>query len=487
MRDHLHHTGIRNRLGIHSDDKFRTEVSTPVAEYSIIFREQFCAAAAELADDMRIPLDKLGFMFDEIIYTGKKPSHDKNDLELGAQDALGKGQILFLIRIAGKSRTQQLQSAGYRFAPVTTIVERMTGTFQIPRDDILLKLDIMREFAMDPPIREPGCHLVLFAVRASMVHGFDILCRKDARNLLPAMQLSFDTWENWQTEYIKTMEPQTVATCMKLLNKDRVSKEASIPQRRKKFAAHLLHTLEALKDEIGDSIFNDAMLIGHPIKAPCRGPTPESPPGIATLICFRLVIPIQTRAPGTKLDFTPLAFFKQQQHIYKNSESHAAFARRVYKEFKPILNLSVRSSVEGDRQQREIDAEDRAINSAVQKTPSGERHKDGYFGFIYKTKQDAKAKDDSAAEKNRVDVQSEGQAAGKIMATRDISVDVADKPASSVNDEDMEANKAGEIGLMMMRKEPEVHDEKKNKREWEVAARHVEELFALTVKTRTLR
>jgi hypothetical protein len=114
----------------------------------------------------------------------------------------------------------------------------------------------------------------------------------------------------------------------------------NLPKQEQIFAAQLQDTLEALRDEISDPLFLEAALIATPVLAPCRGIEDDAPPGQATIIAFRLIIPIHSRLPGDKLEFVPLSLFKMQQHVYKNSPDHNVFARRVHREFGPILNQS---------------------------------------------------------------------------------------------------------------------------------------------------
>jgi hypothetical protein len=479
MREHLHHSGFENRLGMDQDNSFANEEEALSADYSIIFRELFCAAAAELADDMKHPVDKLGKLFDRIIYTGKRPSKGKKDLEKGAQDALGKGQIMFLVRVVDKVGAQQLQAAGYRFAPKPVVLPNISRILQISGDDLSRELDVMHEFAVAPPILDPGCHLALFAVRASMATGFDILIRQDARNLIPTMQLPFDALESWHLDYLQTMDSQTVAVSMKQLNK--ASKAAATPPKEKKFAAQVLHTLEALKDEIEDPFFNDAMLIAKPVQCPCRGLTEDSPPGSATLIAFRVIIPIQSRAPGKKLDFTPFSFYKMRQHVYQNSLDHAVFARRAYREFAPVLNLSGRSSIaagSGNRQ-HEIDE----IHLMPPSPSSGKPSQSKFRFFSQKSSRpSAKVRGDKSSEKNLVDIYSEDQGLGGIMVSQEVSVDVADRPASIVNKND---KKLGGIEMTHLSKEPQTGIANKVSND-EEAPSFVYELFKITVQTRTV-
>jgi hypothetical protein len=193
-----------------------------------------------------------------------------------------------------------------------------------------------------------GVHFACFAIRASLGagrHGFDVLARRDAKNLLPTMQISPDPLEDWQLDYIKQMDTFPLAVCMKNINKD--SKPSNPSVREREFAKLLLTALETFKAEIEDPFINDALLIGRPVLAPCRGETPDSAPGTAQLLCFTIIVPVHGRAPGKKLMFEPLNFFNMQQHVYPQSPDHKAFARKTHGEYKSILNLGAAGVSEG--------------------------------------------------------------------------------------------------------------------------------------------
>ena len=484
MREHLHRVGLRNRLGIDFDENTaKDDGSISKADYSLKFRELFCAAAGELADDMGHPVDKLGKLFDEIVHSGKAPSKGKTkDLEFGVKDALGKGQVLFLVRVVDKVAAQQLQAAGFRFAHQSSVLPLNTRILQIAGDDLERHLNVMHEFAADPPIIDPGCHLALFAIRASMSTGFDILVRQDARNLIPTMQLPFDKLERWQMDYLASMNTQTVSATMKQLNK--ASRAAATPPNEKEFAAQVLHSLEALKDEIEDPFFNDAMLIAKPVQVPCRALTEDSPPGAATVIVFRAIIPIGSRAPGKKLDFTPFVFFKMRQHVYKNSPDHAIFARRAIREFGPVLNLSGRSSIAvvGGRGHPMIDTEEIPPTPALRRPSRGVSRIFGRNG----SRHDARSAGDNSSQKSLVDASLEDQeGAGGIMVSQEYRVDVESGPANPTNADE---KKPAGIEMTLLSKSPSQPGSGVANTDADVEMPlYVDELFKITVQSRTVR
>jgi len=189
--------------------------------------------------------------------------------------------------------------------------------------------------------------MACFAIRASVRGDFDVLVRSDAKNQLPTMQLPIDTLDAWHLNYLQQLDGSSVSNCLKFFKAKLLS--PNLANREQIFASQLHDTLEALREEINDPFFQEAMLIAKPVSAPCRGLSEDSQPGTSQLIAFRIIVPIHSRAPGARLEFTPLAFFKMQQHVYKNSPNHAVFARKIHREFGPILNQTRLNISPGDK------------------------------------------------------------------------------------------------------------------------------------------
>lgn len=351
MKYHLLSTGLRNRFGAESD--FMNDEGTPVKDYHLIFRELFCAAASDLADDLHIPMERLGIIFDNIISTDQKPKQnrfmaekrtssvdlEKEGLEL---EAIGKGQLLFLVRKVDQRGAERLQSAGYRFAATQHLIPILGAVFRIRRADLKEYFDNMYRYSDTRHMLEPGTHFGLFCARASVGAGFDVLARRDATNLLPTMQIPIDSLEEWQAEFLKTLDGENVSTCLKAFNK--AARNKASPPIEKLFASQLRFSLEQLKNEIDDNFFNDSRLIATPIEVPCRGSTKRSRSGKALLLAFRIIAPLQARPPGKKCDYVPMVLFKTQQHVYPNAPDHAIFARTTYREFASMLDLQSRQS-----------------------------------------------------------------------------------------------------------------------------------------------
>jgi hypothetical protein len=422
MRNHVHRAGLKRRLGSKFEGNLLNGSGTPIEDYSLVFRELFCVAAGDLAHDLHIPLDRIGILYDEIIVTGQQAMKDKKkkigvppDVDLEGLSGSGKGQLLFLVRTVNRREAEHLQTSGYCFAEPASVIPLLAATLRVGPKLLSQRIDIMREYAGEERMLEPGIHLAIFAIRASLGagrHGFDLLARKDAKNRLPTMQLPIDTLEEWQLEYLKSMDSMTMARIMKKLVE---ALRRSPSQREKQFAKQFFDTIEAIKEESDDPVFNDAKLIADPIQAPCRGASPDSPPGVATLITFRIIVPIHSRAPGRKLMYIPLNFFKMQQQLYKNAPDHDVFARKVYREFQPILDLEdpdtmVVPTFAPDPFENGQTDKNEGVKTGKRRSTSASRHRP------FKVKYFGKARVDNSAEANLVDTNSHEDDPGMLSA-----------------------------------------------------------------------
>lgn len=361
MRNHVNRTGLKGRLGSLDESVLFNQEGVAINDYSLVFRELYCIAAAGLASDLNQPMEKLGILYDEIVTTGiaaKATEKGKRslgtttssllDMERDGHDGLtlGKGQLLFLVSTANRHEAAGFQAVGYRFAPRKSVVPIIANSLRLGPRALGRHLEIMHHYATNHRALEPGIHLAFFAIRASLAvgkRGFDVLVRKDARNQLPTMQAPMASLDSKDFDFLNSLDSKSVAVCVKEIYK--ASKPSNPSHKLQQTAKELLRTIEALKEEIGDPVFSDALLISEPFKIPCQGVDDQAPPGVALLIAFRLILPLQGRAPGRKLAFTPLSMFKAEQNVHKNSPAHAVFSRKVHREFAPLLDQMYAESV----------------------------------------------------------------------------------------------------------------------------------------------
>lgn len=386
----------------------------------MIFRELFCVAASGLAEQLNEPLENLGVLYDEIVITGTisprgrksklmflKSEARTSDVERGSPVPLGfgPGKLLFVVRRTNKAEAAHLQASGFRFASVQHVVDNLARRMQVGREEFVMHIDSMKEYSGEEHILEPGVHLGCFALRAAIKGGFDILVRKDAKNLLPTMQLPIASLEPWQSDIISQFNGWTVATCLRWLR----NKSSYTTEKEKMFFAQFHSTLTALVDKISEPSFQEATFVARSFQAPCRGIGHNATPGQATLLAFRTIVPIHFRPTNARLGFSPLSFFRCQQQVYKNTADHELFARKTHREIAPILDS--RPSLHHDRH----DSTQPIVSRNVP------RRRSGIFGaFKSKKSPSSVFKGDNSSKNNLV----ETQTLGGIMVSTEFSVAV---------------------------------------------------------------
>jgi hypothetical protein len=424
MRKHIYQTSTL-RPDSNSEVNLNSDEGKPIEDYSIIFRELFCIAAADLAEHLDEPLENMGILSDEVFNTGQtaaskseaRPGMTKSSIDLERDDivapALGRGQLLFLTRRVDRKAAERLSASGYRFAEIQNVVHIIGRSMQINRSDLQDRLSNMFECADETHTLRPGVHLAFFAARARPRGGIEVLVRKGASKQLPTIELQLDSLNDWKIDFLSQLDNWSVKACLKFLRAKSVS--STFPNKEQTFATQLHDALGVLEEEINDPIFADALLIAKPVSAPCSGVGEDAKPGLATLITFRLMLPIHFRARGPKLEFTPLSFFRMQQHMYRNSPDHAIFARKIHREFGSVLNTG-RLSIEGSQKNTTATFLGKPIRALKSKSTPNIRRP------LEVSIEKSRINSDSASEIKLV----ETQTFGGIMVSQEVSVDVKD-------------------------------------------------------------
>lgn len=366
MRRHLHAAAALNmmRHGTHtpSPNYASADDSDGAEDYSIVFRELFCVAAAGLAEQLNEPLDNLGVLYDQIVVTGTITGRGRGrksrllqlkseaaipDTERGSPTPLsfGPGKLLFVVRRANRAEASRLQASGFRFAAPPQVVDHLSRRMQVGRDEFVMHLDDMREYSGEEHMLEPGVHLACFAIRAGVRGGFDLIVRRDAKNLLPTMQLPIASIEPWHSEFLSQFNGWSVSACLRWLR----TKSSVTSEKDKMFVAQFHSSLTALVEKVDEPFFQEALFVAKSVQAPCRGTGHNAAPAQATLLAFRHIVPIHFQPSNARLVFTPLSFFRCQQQVYKNLADHELFARKTHREIAPVLDHS-RPSMHHDRQ-----------------------------------------------------------------------------------------------------------------------------------------
>lgn len=194
-------------------------------DIGLLFREMLCVAAKKLSEQMRHPLEHLGVLYEEILYTNSGtrnrlhaaiPDHI-SDLEKLRKVSSGKGQTLFVYKEVDKEEAARLQSHGYRFTSMKVAVDVISRSLQLPREDLMEHLTNMRDASSSESILEPGLHIGCFVVRANTDGGFDAVVQQLQPNLIPSVRLPMQSVTEDMKAVLHSLNGLTLGAVVQML------------------------------------------------------------------------------------------------------------------------------------------------------------------------------------------------------------------------------------------------------------------------------
>lgn len=283
----LPHTSRNVRTGIDLVD----DEGHIIDNHDTIFCELFCLAASALAQQMNEELTDVGHLWDEIVATGGNSAASSNsqsstpnlpvsrcsssslkdDLDDMAERSAaqpkrtGQGHLMFLVRRVDSSHADHLAASGYCFAEPRQVAHIIRSRMHIRTSRLEDKLRAMERYACGNML-DYGVNVGLFAVRTH-VHqmGFDVLVGKEARNLLPGMEIPLERLEPAHIDFLGRMKGMTLGALHRQLERaNELSPEDA------KFATLLGNGIANLKASVEDSVFENAKLVCNPFKCLAR-------------------------------------------------------------------------------------------------------------------------------------------------------------------------------------------------------------------------
>lgn len=320
-------------------------------DYSSLFKELFCVAAQDLATLIQEPLENVGVLFEGIMNTGTvhkaarkyffrklTPQNNLNDTledhieaaEKGRANIIfGRGQLLFVVRRVSRADSINIQAMGYRFAYIANVIETLARSMQVTKEELLPYIENLQKHAGNERVLDPGVHVACFALRPTFQRGFEVAVRRDARNLLPTCPLPESRLERSHIDILNHMDNWTIAMCCKWLR----DKSLSSDEEELQFHCQLLECITKLAKQIEKPFFHEARLVAQPFKVPCRVSDASLDLNYALVIAFRTIVDTHLYTTiNESFMFAPSSFFLCQQHVYRKSPDHAAFARRIHRE-----------------------------------------------------------------------------------------------------------------------------------------------------------
>lgn len=336
----------------------------------IIFREQFCMAAARLADRMRENLSSAGVLWDQILPTGatlpygdsqsSQTSPPRSPVEAGqGQKVLdfvekglqqrhqqyGAGSLMFLVRrIRNEREVEKLSIAGYRFAELEQVSGTIASSMQIKTPGLEQKLQEMAAYADQDIDTSSGVHLGFFGVRARVNgSGFEVLVQRTARHLLPSVALPIEQLEPWHTDVLRRFDNLTLLAMIRA-----IKGMTTATAQERVFATHLSHGIQSLRDSLQDPILDNAVFTADVVKLPCQS---DEASAAKIMLAFGLVLPIHTVVNNPNFEYISLSLFKAHQ-LVQLEQNQLAFVRNVHREFGPIIQQGTQREVQPQNKDR---------------------------------------------------------------------------------------------------------------------------------------
>lgn len=316
-------------------------------DYSIIFRERFCVAAASLASSMNLQVGRVGVLYDNIIETGTiKPENGVlkrgtlstlEDIEKAAShDVYGTGQLLFLTRELNAEATDKLLNSGFKFATVQQIGRNIADTMQIPLPAFEGHVAGLRRYVNNlSNLEKTGAWLSCFAMvpKVNSNRGMDVIVKKTEQDQLPDTQFLTHNPVEWQMTFLRGMHKMAFSTCMTFL----ATLDASRTGQEQQFAYLMIGALVRLAEQVPEGWLEKAFFFGEPLEAHFSQPLSNRAP-ITTLYSFVCCTDLHTSLEGkTGITQIPLSFFRVRQYCYNGSPNHVVLARAIHQDFAPLL------------------------------------------------------------------------------------------------------------------------------------------------------
>ncbi|EEQ28529.1 hypothetical protein McanCB56680_006570 [Microsporum canis] len=307
--------------------------------FELIFKQLFCIAAQGLSEELRLPLEKLGVLYDDVMLTGtktsksRKPHHSDPEATCAPSTIVGKGQCIFMVRQLNKQEAIDLSMGGYRFASPNNISSPLARLMQVDPRDMLDHLNRMKDYATPEKMLDPGVYLVGFSLYPSVWTGFDVLVYGDAPNLLPNVRLPIETVTQSHLDILSRMDGWPLSLCLKWLKANGGYEDPEAQT----FCQAVYGAASNLSASVDSPTFGQAKFSSRQIKIPCRSPGHSQATGQCTAFSFYIINGLLTRTTPPHLRLTPLRLFNVQQQVYPGIPDHDVFRDSLREEFSHCL------------------------------------------------------------------------------------------------------------------------------------------------------
>ncbi|KAH0313164.1 hypothetical protein KCU74_g13347, partial [Aureobasidium melanogenum] len=347
MRAHLQRTNVTTGYNTAASSRSSIYDEESYHDSTVLFREGYCVAAADLAAQLQVPLvDGLGPLYDQVLGTGLLTAyqHGLKALDNGTTQQLTifeKGQLLFYTRRLSSPEIDHYTAAGFRFAPLNRVEGAIANTMQIPIGLLAIQMQRVQDFAYRASVPCPpkqGTFFVCLAALARVRDSFRVLVPIDRQDELPDVQVSPHHMNSRQLGWLKRYNNWPAERFIWHIKLKEQNWGMLEDDDEKAFLIMLRTALGSLVTKIGERWFMDLVFCAEPITIR-YGANKAQRDGMTMVFGFTRLMDIHQPARKLPAGLTLASWdlVRMRQHYYRGCNDQGRMRREVQKEFGPLL------------------------------------------------------------------------------------------------------------------------------------------------------
>lgn len=305
---------------------------------TVSFREGYCVAAVDLAENLQVGLDQLGTLYDRVLGTGLLTANGYQIPENGdpQPSIYEKGQLLFFTRKVRPAEVEHYFTAGFRFAPPGRVEGTIANTMQIPVYVLGNELRHVCDYANRTSGHQSpkeGTFFVCFAALARVRSTFQVLVPHDKREQLPDVCVTSYILNSWQMDYLRRFDGWTAEKFMHLIRMEKDHGNINMNE-EKSFVMLLWNALNSLADRLGENWFPDLVFSAEPLLMR-YGANKAQREGMTVVFGFTKLVDIHQSVFKLPLGLTLTNwdFLRVRQNYYPGCKDQGRIRHEVHTEF----------------------------------------------------------------------------------------------------------------------------------------------------------
>ena len=334
----------------YSGPTFRNVGDHTEKSYSKFFRESFCIAADELANELRTDLNNLGTLYGGVMTTGSSNNTGDSRMMrmLGISDPpeiseiqnmeAGRiitdgGQALFLIKNIERVDMPRYSSLGFKFHSKETAAKTVRSFMKVPEDDMLNTLyDVQDYLKRGQDEKLHGTYMACFATHLDMgSRAWDVVVPVDNPYQIPTVKMTSTLLNDTQRRFVTELHGLSVKECIAKIKREK----GSLDEEKEVFLSVFENKLRDMTELIKEPWFKTARLLSKsPMKVRRSGSFNRGADLVCDMIAFSWVIDIHySTLRSGYLMYKPYKFLETMQVTRENAPNDVPFFREVRGEF----------------------------------------------------------------------------------------------------------------------------------------------------------